>query len=131
MNTTAKNPPSPDPVILLIDDDVIARTAVAAYLRECGYQVVETNNEDDGRKMLQDNAHDIDIAICAIHADNAGERFGFSQWARANHPNVRVLIAATLEKTARLAADICEEGPQLRKPYEHQALLDWIKRLRT
>jgi hypothetical protein len=81
--------------------------------------------------MLQDAAYAIDIAICATNASNSGERFDFARWARTNFPKVRVLIAATLEKTAKLASEICEEGPQLRKPYEHQALLDWIKRLRS
>jgi CheY-like chemotaxis protein len=118
------------PLILVLDEDVIARTAVAIYLRECGYAVIEASAEPDAKKMLEAGKYDIDIVICATSDLRSADAFTFSRWVRAAHPNVRVLLAATIEKTARLASDICEEGPHLRKPYDHQALLDWIKRLR-
>lgn len=118
------------PVILILDEDVIARSAVAAYLRECGYTVIEAANEKDAKEMLDSTKFDVDIAICATNDLASANRFEFSHWLRRHHPKVRVLIAATIEKTAKLAADICEEGPHLRKPYEHQNLLEWIKRLR-
>ena len=118
------------PVILILDDDVIARSAVAAYLRECGYTVIEAANAKDAKEMLDSAKFDIDIVICATNDLASANRFEFSQWTRQHHPKVRVLVAATLEKTAKLAADICEEGPHLRKPYEHQNLVEWVKRLR-
>ena len=119
------------PAILILDEDVLVRGAVATYLRECGYQVIEASNENDARTMILAQTYNIDIVICATTDDLSAERFEFSRWIRDNHPRVRVLLAATVDKTAKLAANICEEGPHLRKPYEHQALSDWIKRLRT
>ena len=116
-----------DSVALLL----LARAALATYLRECGYEVMETTSQADGRALLDARSDAIDIVICAISGASSADRLTFAQWARATHPAVRVLIAATVEKSARLAAEICEEGPHLRKPYEHQALLDWIKRLRS
>jgi len=118
-------------IILIIDEDVIARSAVAAYLRQCGYTVIEAARETAATEMLNSPKFDIDIVICATNDMKSAERFEFAQWIREHHPAVRVLIAATVEKTAKLAADICEKGPHLRKPYEHQNLLDWIKRLRA
>lgn len=131
MSTPTDSAPTAEPVILLIDEDVMARTAISTYLRECGYRVIETNREVEGKQMLAAQKHAIDIAICAISDAKSSERFDFLKWSREHHPHVKVLLAATLEKTAKLAAEICEEGPHLRKPYEHQALLDWIKRLRS
>jgi hypothetical protein len=43
---------------------------------------------------------------------------------------VRVVLAATVQRMATLAGDLCKDGPQLRVPYDHAALLDFIKRLR-
>jgi len=124
------NAEKPAQLILILDEDVVARTAVAGYLRECGYAVIEASNEPDARKMLDAGKYDIDIAICMTNDASSADIFAFSRWVRAQHPKVRVLLAATIEKTAKLAADICEDGPHLRKPYDHKALLDWIKRLR-
>jgi DNA-binding NarL/FixJ family response regulator len=131
VNSPAKDGAPDTQIILLIDEDVIARAAVANYLRECGFHVIETDAEDDGKNVLNAQRHPIDIAICAPSSTRSSEHFDFVRWLRAHHPQVRLLIAANVEKEAKLAAEICEDGPHLRKPYEHQALLDWIKRLRA
>ena len=131
MNESSGKAAAAEPTILLVDDDVVARTAVASYLRECGFQVMESDTEADGKKLLESKPSAFDIAICATSEASAASRLEFARWLRAKHPHIRVLVAASIAKTAQLAADICEEGPHLRKPYEHQALLDWIKRLRA
>ena len=116
--------------ILLVEDDVIVRSAVASYLRECGYDVIEAATEADAEKILGSGKHEIDIVVCSARDIASADAFSFSRRVRAAYPSVRVLLAASIEKTAKLASEICEDGPHLRKPYEHQALLDWIKRLR-
>ena len=131
MTQTTEAPSMPSPVVLILDDDVIARSAIANYLRECGHQVIEASSEVDAKSMINTEQHDVDIVICATSDVRSAKRFEFSRWIREQHRRIRVLMAATVEKTAKLAADICEEGPHLRKPYEPQALIDWIKRLRT
>src|ERR1700683_4016693 len=108
-----KKPSKPPPVILILDDDVIARVAIANYLRECGYQVIEAATALDARTMIIAQKYDIDIVICTTTDDRSAERFGFSRWVRDQFPRIRVLLAANVEKTAKLAADICEEGPHL------------------
>jgi hypothetical protein len=40
-----------------------------------------------------------------------------------------MLLAGTVAKAADAAAEICEEGPLLGKPYDQQLVLDRIKRL--
>src|ERR1700722_15272518 len=99
--------PKAAPLILLLDKDVVARTAIASYLRECGYKVIEASTEPDAKKMLETGKYDVDIVICAINDIGSVEAFSFSHWIRAQHPKVRVLLAATIEKTAKLAHDIC------------------------
>ena len=42
-----------------------------------------------------------------------------------------VILAGTIEKAAEEAGDLCEEGPHLKKPYEPQQVVDWIKKLRN
>ena len=76
--------------------------------------------------------HHAPIDIAFIAADLPGERDGFTlaRDLKVRSEGIRVLLAATMERAAKLASQLCEDGPHLRKPYEHQALVDWIKRLR-
>ncbi|HEX4412709.1 MAG TPA: response regulator [Lacipirellulaceae bacterium] len=110
---------------------MLARAAIASYLRECGHRVIEASSEREARDFVSSTDLNIDIAICAVPEAQSASGFELARWIRSEKPNIRVLLAATVEKTAKLAADICEEGPHLRRPYEPQALLDWIKRLRA
>ena len=55
--------------------------------------------------------------------------FGFAQWARSVRPELKILLAATPERTVRNAAELCEVGPTLKRPYDHKLVLDRIKRL--
>ena len=120
-----------EPTVLIFDADVVVRGAVAQYLRECGYEVIESSTDDEARQMLAQPQLNIDIVIVAPTDQFSAQHFAFAKWIREQHANVRVLLAASVEKTARLAADICERGPHLRKPYHPEALIDWIKRLRS
>ena len=58
-----------------------------------------------------------------------GGGFAFADWVRQNTPEVRVLSAGTIAAAARRAGDLCEEEPPIRKPYDHQLVLDRIRRL--
>ena len=119
------------PSLLFVDHDTLARSAIASYLRECGYRVVEAVSAEEAIALLRQRAAEFDIAFVAV--DVAGETDGFAlaHWIRRNAPGVGVLLAGTVDKAARLAGDLCETGPHLRKPYEPQSLLDWIRRLRA
>ena len=109
------------PALLLVEHDAVERTAIASYLRDCGYRVVEAAL-----------AMDASIDIAFIAADLPGDRDGFTlaRQLRARREGLRVLLAATVERAATLAGELCADGPHVRKPYEPQALVDWIKRLR-
>jgi hypothetical protein len=57
--------------------------------------------------------------------------FGFAQWARSVRPELKILLAGTPERTIQNAAELCEVGPTLKRPYDHKLVLERIKRLLT
>jgi hypothetical protein len=42
---------------------------------------------------------------------------------------VDIILAGTPERAAHAAADLCDDGPMLMKPYEPQIVVDRIKQL--
>lgn len=131
MNSPPKNPEHEENSILLVESDVLARTAIAAYLRHCGYLVIEATTADEAVQLFTSSKLMVDIAFSAVELNGTMDGFGFSKWLRENCPNIRVILAATMEKAAHTAGDLCEEGPHLKKPYEPQQVVEWIKRLRN
>lgn len=115
--------------ILIVEADILVRSPLADYLRECGYRVLEAVDGLEARKILADTASgavDIVLANTAANGDNG---FALASWIRANFPDIEVALAGTVTKAAEKASDLCEDGPSLSKPYDHSLVLDQIRRL--
>jgi len=117
-----------EPCVLLVDAEALVRTPLAQYLRECGYRVLEATSSKEAQGLLSEGSQTIDIVLADIQTLQGGG-FAFAAWVRENKPGVRVVLAGTIAAAARTAGDLCAEEPPIRKPYDHQLVLDRIRRL--
>jgi CheY-like chemotaxis protein len=117
--------------VLIVDGDIVSRHVIADYLRHCGYAVVEAANTDEALVALGEPSLSIDVILCDISALGSRSGFELASWVRANRPELEVRLAAGVEVAAQTAAELCENGPHLKRPYEPEAVVDYIKRLRA
>lgn len=117
----------PAPCILLVERDVIVRTPLAEYLRECGYRVLEAVNAAEARTLLG-AANDVTLVLAEGDAPEGGG-FVLQAWIRENYPDIDVILAGSVTRAVEKAGDICRDGPALAKPYHHQFVFDTIRRL--
>lgn len=122
--------PSPSS-ILIVDGDIISRHVIADYLRHCAYAVVEAANTDEAFVALREPTLTIDVILCDVSALGSRNGFELASWVRSNRPELEVRLAAGAEVAAQTAAELCESGPHLARPYEPEAVVDYIKRLRA
>lgn len=116
--------------ILVVDGDVIARSVIAAYLRDCGYRVLEAGTGAEARAALERGDVAIGIVLADIALPGGLSGFELARWIRVHRPEVKVLLAGAIERAAQAAGDLCEEGPDLAKPYDARLIVDHIRRLR-
>jgi CheY-like chemotaxis protein len=116
------------PRILVVEHDILVRTVVAAYLRECGYDVVESAKAEEAIAVLQSDVR-IDIVFSEVSLPGGLDGFGLAQRVRREHPGIKVILTAGPERTASSAGDLCEQGPILAKPYDHAELARRIRSL--
>jgi DNA-binding NtrC family response regulator len=119
--------PQPPPCILLVECDIIVRNALAEYLRECGYRVLEAVNAAEARKLLG-AAYEIDLVLADGDVPEGGG-FIFQAWVRENYPDIEVILAGSITRAVEKASNLCEDGPAVSRPYHHQFVLDTIRRL--
>ncbi|WP_010188614.1 response regulator [Sphingomonas sp. PAMC 26605] len=119
------------PAILIVDSDIISRHVIADYLRHCGYAVVEASTTEEAITALREASLGIDVILCDVGAVGSQPAFGLAHWVRSHQPQLEVRLAGSLEGVANTAADLCESGPHLNKPYEPEAVVDYVKRLRA
>jgi CheY-like chemotaxis protein len=122
-------PAAPAEAVLVVEDDVLVRLVIAAYLRDCGYRVFEAANGDEAIKLLGRDEAGIDVVLTDVEMPGETDGFALAQWIRRERPGVELVIAGTPARAAEAAGDLCEEGPQRAKPYETSLALDRIRRL--
>lgn len=114
--------------VLVVDADILVRTPLAEYLRECGYQVLEAADASEAQALLLDEAWTVGVAL--IDLDAAKEiGFALARWIREKFPGLHVILAGTVAGAVEKAGDLCQDGPALTKPYDHRLVLSRIKRL--
>jgi DNA-binding response OmpR family regulator len=114
--------------ILIVEGDVLARHPLAEYLRQCGFRVFEAATADEARTVISEPRFEVSLVLADL-ATLGASGFSLAAWVREHHPEVQMLMAGTMAKTVEKAGDLCADGPSLSKPYDHQFVLDHIRRL--
>jgi CheY-like chemotaxis protein len=127
---TSTDTAKPSASVLIVDGDIVSRHVIADYLRHCGYAVVEAANTDESLLALCEPTISIDVILCDVSAVGSRNGFELATWVRTNRPDLEVRLAAGTDVAAQTAAELCESGPHLARPYEPQAVIDYIKQLR-
>jgi DNA-binding response OmpR family regulator len=116
------------PIVLIVEASALIRTAVAAYLRDCGYQVIETTGAAEATAVLRARSG-IDVVLIDVDAAAGAAGFGLARRIRSEWPQVKVLLSSGVRRTAMEAETLCEQGPTSTKPYDHRELARRIRRL--
>jgi CheY-like chemotaxis protein len=109
----------------------VSGATTGGCLRDCGYVVIEADSGEEALTALQHPKFSIAVVLSDVELRGAMNGFGVARWVRENRPEVEIILAAALEKTAASAAELCEDGPALGKPYHPQLVLERIRRLRA
>lgn len=117
--------------ILIVDGEIISRHAIAEYLRHCGYSVVEASNTDEAYAVFAEASILTDIVLLAVTGKDTREEFELAKWISENRPEISLKFAGGIESTVRNAAELCDNGPHLKRPYEPEMVVDYIKRMRA
>jgi CheY-like chemotaxis protein len=121
----------PSACVLIADSDIIIRHALGAYLRHCGYRVVEAATSDEAVLAVSKAGLSVDIILCDVAVLGSMSGFELSNWMRLKHPDIEVKLAASVERAAETAANLCDSGPHLARPYDPQSVVHYIHQRRA
>ena len=133
MSTTSTNIPlradAPSPTVLVVEDEVLIRLVIADYLRDCGYKVHEAVSGEEAIAILQAPEVSIDVVFSDVEMPGSMDGFALARWVRANKPGMQVILTSGIERSADIAATLCEAGPLMKKPYSSQDVVDRLRQL--
>lgn len=116
--------------ILVVDDEVLVRMAVAQQLRECGYRVVEAANADEAVTVLRHQPVAVHIVLTDVEMMGSMDGFALAAWIREHCPGVKVILAGSESRAVKAAMELCASGPRPGR-YESHSLLDYIRSLKA
>jgi CheY-like chemotaxis protein len=111
------------PAILIVEDEVLIRFALADYLQECGFKVFETASAAEAVEILECKEAEIDLVFTDIFLSGEMSGFALAEWVRANLAGMPVVLASGDSQLAKAARDLRDDEPFLTKPYDLPAVV--------
>jgi CheY-like chemotaxis protein len=114
-------------VVLVVEDEFPTRCAIADYLREAGYVVVETDSGEEAIALCKSDVS-IDIVFTDINLSGSASGWDVAECFRMDRPDVPVLYTSG----KRIDAQRCVPGSVfVLKPYNSTDVLSACQRLRN
>lgn len=120
---------TPASTVMVVDTDVLVRMALASYLRECGYRVFEAESAAEAITVLGQPKLHVDVVLTYAEMPGSANGYALKEWIAKQRPEVRTLLAGTPKQAADKAGELCDEGPQLTKPFDPQLVERRIRML--
>ena len=114
--------------ILVVEDDVLVRSVVAAYLRERAFDVIEANSADEAIRLLRTDVV-VDLVFSDVNMPGSMDGLGLAQWLHGERPALPIILTSGEARSAKEASDLGEPRPFLAKPYDHAELERHIRAL--
>ena len=110
--------------VLVIEDEILIRAAVAEYLRKSGYIVIEAAHAAEAVTLFG-AGEPIDVVICDVDMPGTMDGLGLAGWIKQHHCTRPVLLTSgrgiAVQPAERLAFSFVS------KPYRLQVLAERLK----
>ena len=115
---SADRDPAPLPSILVVEDEMLIRSVVSMYLRDCGFQVVEAGNADEAVRVLESGLA-VDLVFSDVNMPGSMNGFGLAEWLHHQRPGLHLILTSG---SRQKMDDLGKHRPLLAKPYDHAEL---------
>jgi CheY-like chemotaxis protein len=118
---------APRPVILIVEDEVIIRSVVSEYLRDCAFTVIEAANAAEAVAVLSTQT-DIDLVFSDITMPGAMDGLGLARWIHEKRAEIPILLTSGAAPMLNASGPFTDER-FIRKPYLLEEIEDQIRSL--
>ncbi|MBK8545046.1 MAG: response regulator [Caulobacteraceae bacterium] len=116
-----------EPLVLVVEDEVLIRLAAADHLRSCGFRVAEAGTAIEAQELILSGLK-VDLVFSDINMPGSMNSVGFAQWLHQHAPDVPVILTSgvnsSLEAARRACANVHELTP---KPYSYDMISGQIR----
>ena len=111
--------------ILLVEDELLIRMALAQHLEECGYTVLEAGNSAEAIKLLLGHPQ-IAVVLTDVQMPGEMDGIGLAKWVTENKPQIAVMIASGHAAKDIALKELCG-AHSFSKPFNYDELTTHIR----
>jgi DNA-binding NtrC family response regulator len=116
------------PAVLIVEDEILIRLAVAAHLRDAGFRVFEASGPAEAQEVMQSRAP-VDVVFSDIMMPGDVDGLALAAWIRREHPATRIVLTSGVPQAIAAAHARSDDIPLIEKPYDYDALVDLLRQL--
>lgn len=87
----------PKRVVLVVEDEILIRIAIADYLRDVGYSVIESANAQDAIEVVASRVP-VDLVFTDINMPGEMDGQSLANWLLAHRPELPVILTSGASK---------------------------------
>ncbi|MGQ0533050.1 MAG: response regulator transcription factor [Caulobacteraceae bacterium] len=119
--------PAAQPVVLLVEDEVLIRLAMADHLRLCGFKVVEAGSGVEAQELILAGLK-IDLVFSDITMPGGIDGVGLAQWMQSTGVDAPVILASGVPRALDAATQNCANVRAVAaKPYDQDEIVAQIR----
>lgn len=124
MATTDPVPPSASEeqaelsVVLVVEDEILIRMAIADHLRDLGFKVYEAANAHEAVDLLSHYGDEIDAVFSDIMMPGEMDGIALVDWIGRNCPAVPIILTSGVSDMGKTVLDMRNAGLFFLKPYD-------------
>lgn len=116
-----------EPVVLVVEDEVLIRLAVADHLRSCGFKVVEAGNGAEAQELILAGLS-VDLVFSDVTMPGPMNGAALAQWLHQQMPDLPVILTSGVPSSLTAAKAACANIRSLaQKPYDYGVIVSEIR----
>ena len=118
-----------NPVVLLVEDELLVRMAAADDLQDAGFHVLEAANADVALAVLETCSDNVQVLFTDIDMPGSMNGLDLAESVQQRWPHISLLISSAYHKPH--PEQIPDEGRFVPKPYSSEDVVQHIRELVT
>ena len=116
-----------EPMVLVVEDEVLIRIAAADHLRSCGFRVAEAGNASEAQELVLSGLK-VDVVFSDITMPGQMDGLALAQWLHENAPGVPVILTSGVTSSLDTAREVCSNvSAYVPKPYDYDVLATQVR----
>lgn len=116
-----------EPLVLVVEDEVLIRIAAADHLRHCGFKVAEAGSATEAQELILAGLA-VDLVFSDVSMPGKMDGIALAQWLHEHLPGVPVVLTSGVTSSLDAAKQACLNVHAYEpKPYGYDGLVTAIR----